>query len=114
MKEKMDNVWCTFCKAEGHYKNQCPALIKYVATRAPNPVCLGEGTWCEICRTKGHRPENCHILQKYVNLPKSLYCKFCQSVGHEQSDCRSWKMMNDRNAGFYRVQGEEMSEAYTT
>jgi len=84
-----------------------------VAIGAPNPVGPGEGAWCEICKTIGHRLENCHLLQKYVNLPKSLYYKFCQFVRHDQSDCRSWKMMNDRNAGFYIVQGEEMLEAST-
>jgi len=34
MKEKRENVWCTYCKAEGHYKNQCSALIKYVASQS--------------------------------------------------------------------------------
>ena len=66
MKEKMDNVWCTFVKAEGHYKNQCPALIKYVATRAPNPVGLGDATWCEICRSRGHRPEKLPFVAKIL------------------------------------------------
>lgn len=85
-----------------------------MATGAPNLVGPGEGTWCEICRTRGHGPENSHLLQKYVNLPKSLYYKFCQSVGHEQSDCCSWRMMNDRNVGFYRIHGEEMTKVSTS
>lgn len=62
---------------------------------------------------RGNKPENFHLLQKYVNFPKSLYCNFCQSIGHDQSDCHSWKMMNDRNMGFYGVRGEDMPETST-
>lgn len=112
-KEKREDVRCTYYRTEGNYKNQCLVLLLYMATGAPNHVGPGEGTWCELCRTRGHRPANYHLLQKYVNLTKSLYCKFCQFVGYEQSDCRSWIMMNDRNAGLYRIQGEEIPEAST-
>lgn len=73
-KERREDVWCTYYRSEGHFKNQCPVLLQYMATRAPNLVSQEEGLWCEICKTRGHKPENCHLLQKYVCFPKSLYC----------------------------------------
>lgn len=82
-KERGDDIWCMYCGTEGHYKNQCPVLMQYMASGSPNPIGIGEGVWCEICRTRGHKPENCHLLQKYVNLPKSLYYNFFQSVGND-------------------------------
>ena len=30
MKEKMDEDWCTYCKVDNHFKNQCPTLLHVV------------------------------------------------------------------------------------
>jgi len=62
MKENMDDVWCTYCKVEDHFKNQCPILLQYMAIGAPNPVGQGDGACCEIYRSRGHIPKNFHIL----------------------------------------------------
>ena len=53
-KERREDVWCTYCHTKGHFKNQCPVLLQYMAIRAHNPVGLRDGVWCEICKTKGH------------------------------------------------------------
>lgn len=45
---EISKVWCMTCKAEGHYKDQCPIFRDYIATGAPNLV--NPGLWCEICR----------------------------------------------------------------
>jgi len=106
IKEKRYDVWCTYCKVDGHFKNQCLVLLQYMSTGAPNPIGQGEGVWCEICRTKGHRPENCHMLQKYQSISRSFYSNYCESVGHEQLDFRDWQLMSEINSNVYRVQGE--------
>lgn len=36
MKEKRQDVWCTYCKEEGHFKNQRPVFMEYMATGPPN------------------------------------------------------------------------------
>jgi len=40
-KEKREDVRCTYCRTEGHYKNQCLVLLQYMAIGAPNLVGLG-------------------------------------------------------------------------
>jgi len=42
-KERRDDVWCTYCRTEGHYKNQCPVLLQYTGSGSPNPIGPGEG-----------------------------------------------------------------------
>jgi len=37
-KERRYDVWCVYCRTEGHYKNQCPVLMQYMVAGSPNPV----------------------------------------------------------------------------
>jgi hypothetical protein len=46
-KEKREDLWCTFCRIEGHHKNECPTIAQYLGVGIPNPLSLG-GPWCEI------------------------------------------------------------------
>jgi len=72
MKEKQDDVWCTYCKVDGHFKNQCPTLVQYISIGAPNPIRPGEGVWCEIFKTMGHRPEKLSPIAEVSKTPKEL------------------------------------------
>ena len=99
-----EEVWCTWCRIEGHDKEQCPALRNYLNTGAPNPF-NPNVLYCEIYRTTGqHRPEDCYLLQRYVQVPKNPYCKFCKSVGHNEDKCRSFDLMREWTYDSYRVQ----------
>ena len=50
-KETRSEVWCTKCKAEGHYKDQCLVFKDYLASATPNLV--NPDLWCDIYRTRG-------------------------------------------------------------
>ena len=90
-----EEVWCTYCKTEGHDREQCPAVRNYLNTGAPNPFNPAV-LYCEICRTTSqHRPEDLYLLQRYVQVPKNPYCKFSKSVGHNEDECRSFDLMRE-------------------
>ena len=36
-KPDREEVWCTQCRTEGHDKERCPLISKYLHTGAPNP-----------------------------------------------------------------------------
>ena len=60
-----EEVWCTQCRTEGHDKEWCPLVNKYLQTGAPNPF-PPQALYCELCRMTGqHRPENCYLLQRF-------------------------------------------------
>ena len=90
-----EEVWCTRCRTEGHYKEQCPAVRNFLNSGAPNlfnPSVL----YCEICRTTGQdQPQDCYLLQQYVQVPKNPYCNFCKSVVHNEDECRSFDIMRE-------------------
>ena len=89
-KSDREEVWCTQCRTEGHDKEWCPLIDKYLQTSAPNSF-PPQVLYCELCRMTGqHRPENCYLLQRYGQGPKNSYCKFCKSVGHNEEECRTY------------------------
>jgi hypothetical protein len=61
-KEKQEQVWCTKCRNEGHYKTECLTFLQYLATGELNPL-LGGGYY-EICKKWGHHPHDFPLLQK--------------------------------------------------
>ena len=82
--------WCTQCRTEGHDRERCPLIAKYLQTGAPNPF-PPQVLYCELCRmTDQHRPEHCYLLQKYAQGPANPYCKFCKSIGHNEEECRTY------------------------
>ena len=99
-----EEVWCTRCQTEGHDKEQCPVVINYLNSGAPNPF-NPSVLYCEICRTTSqHRPEDYYLLQRYVQVPKNPYCKLCKSVGHNEDECCSFYLMREQTYDAYRVQ----------
>ena len=89
-KPDREEIWCMQCRTEGHDKERCPLVNKYLQTGAPNPF-PPQVLYCELCRMTGqHRPENCYLLQRYGQGPKNSYCNFCKSVGHNEDECRTY------------------------
>ena len=57
---------CTQCRTEGHERERCPLIAKYLQNGAPNPF-PPQVLYCELCRMTGqHRPEHYYLLQKYA------------------------------------------------
>ena len=85
-KEIQEEVWCTRCRTEGHYKDSCPTLFNYLASGASNPINSQGIPWCQIFHMRGHQSEECLYLVKIVSAPSKLYYKFFRSMGHEDKD----------------------------
>jgi len=112
--EMHSEVWCTKCKVEGHYKDQCPVYRNYVAAEGPNALksehsagpSTGLSAWCSICQVVGHHPTNhCYLLHKYVQSSRKLFCNFCWSVEHDEKDYHNYDLMMDRTLT-YRMHDE--------
>ena len=57
-KEDRDDLWCTWCHADGHTKDTCPTFWNDLLLGAPNPLsCVGI-PWCHICQVYGNKHEN--------------------------------------------------------
>jgi hypothetical protein len=101
-REKIEVMYFTLCRSEGHHKNECPKFAQYLGVGMPNPFPTG-GPWCEICKTNGHDPYHFPIMLKYKKESKSTFCNFCKSVGNEDKNCRTLELMKERTSYAYMM-----------
>ena len=53
-KEYHDDLWCTWCRANGHTKDTSLTFRNYLLLGAPNPLSSASAPWCRICQVYGH------------------------------------------------------------
>lgn len=72
-KETRLEVWCTKCKAEGHYKDQCLMFRDYLGSGANNRVNPGSSLWCAISREAGqHHYEDFYLLKLHEGSKEAI------------------------------------------
>ena len=57
-KEVQEELWCTICETDIHYKDNFPVLINYFPVLM-NPINTQGMPWCRIYQTRGHKLEEC-------------------------------------------------------